>query len=199
MPNLSSELLCENLRAQGYVIVDDALPPAMAAALQQTSKEQLERNAHAAGVGRERNHVVDPTIRGDHICWLAGQQPASAQYLETMEQQRRALNQSLFLGLVSYEAHYACYPAGALYRRHLDAFKGSPNRILSTVYYVNSDWSAQCGGELLLYSADGAFVLERIQPQFNRMVVFLSREFPHEVLPATRPRFSIAGWFRGSP
>jgi len=28
------------------------------------------------------------------------------------------------------------------------------------------------------------------------LVVFLSEEFPHEVLKAKRSRFSVAGWFR---
>lgn len=27
-------------------------------------------------------------------------------------------------------------------------------------------------------------------------MLFLSEEFPHEVLPASRERYSIAGWFR---
>jgi len=30
----------------------------------------------------------------------------------------------------------------------------------------------------------------------NRLVIFLSEEFPHEVLPANTHRYSIAGWFR---
>ncbi len=28
------------------------------------------------------------------------------------------------------------------------------------------------------------------------MMVFLSEELPHEVLPAIRDRYQIAGWFR---
>jgi SM-20-related protein len=28
------------------------------------------------------------------------------------------------------------------------------------------------------------------------LVVFLSEEFPHEVLPTATDRYSIAGWFR---
>jgi SM-20-related protein len=28
------------------------------------------------------------------------------------------------------------------------------------------------------------------------VVIFLSERIPHEVLPATRDRYSIAGWFR---
>jgi SM-20-related protein len=34
------------------------------------------------------------------------------------------------------------------------------------------------------------------QPQGGTLAVFLSEEFPHEVLAANRTRYSIAGWFR---
>ena len=37
---------------------------------------------------------------------------------------------------------------------------------------------------------------QTVTPQNNRMVVVLSDTFPHEVLPAVRDRYSIAGWFR---
>jgi SM-20-related protein len=33
-------------------------------------------------------------------------------------------------------------------------------------------------------------------PTYGTLVVFLSDEFPHEVLKAHRDRYSIAGWFR---
>jgi SM-20-related protein len=36
----------------------------------------------------------------------------------------------------------------------------------------------------------------KVLPSFGTIVVFLSEEFPHEVLPAKRDRYSIAGWFR---
>ena len=48
----------------------------------------------------------------------------------------------------------------------------------------------------LLYEPEGGRVLERVCPAAGTMVIFLSEEFPHEVLPATQDRYSIAGWFR---
>ena len=36
----------------------------------------------------------------------------------------------------------------------------------------------------------------RVMPRMGKLAVFLSEEFPHEVLPARRDRYSIAGWFR---
>ncbi len=35
-----------------------------------------------------------------------------------------------------------------------------------------------------------------IPPKSGRLFVFLSEQFPHEVLPTNTERFSIAGWFR---
>ena len=30
----------------------------------------------------------------------------------------------------------------------------------------------------------------------NKLIVFLSDIFPHEVLPSNKKRYAIAGWFR---
>jgi len=87
------------------------------------------------------------------------------------------------------------YGVGAHYDRHLDTLRGPKNRLLSTVVYLHDEWSLADGGELLLYGAGGAIV--RILPKPGLMVLFLSEEFPHEVLAASKPRHSIAGWFRG--
>jgi SM-20-related protein len=35
-----------------------------------------------------------------------------------------------------------------------------------------------------------------VYPSGGKLVLFLSADFDHEVLPATRDRFSIACWFR---
>jgi len=35
-----------------------------------------------------------------------------------------------------------------------------------------------------------------IYPRDGRLVLFLSADFEHEVLPAARERLSVAGWFR---
>ncbi len=50
---------------------------------------------------------------------------------------------------------------------------------------------------LVLYRGDEPGAIERILPSPGLMVLFLSEDFPHEVLPATRSRHSIAGWFSG--
>ena len=81
-------------------------------------------------------------------------------------------------------------------KRHVDAFKGQGNRVLSLVGYLNEDWLEENGGELVIYNSSDDVEGTKVLPKKNTLVVFLSEQFPHEVLPATRTRHSIAGWFR---
>ena len=60
---------------------------------------------------------------------------------------------------------------------------------------MNDNWDENDGGELVIYDEDNNF-LKKVIPQANTLVIFLSDKFPHEVLPAKKRRFSIAGWFR---
>ncbi len=149
-----------------------------------------------AGIGREFDHRVNRFVRGDRVAWVGGGDPATTAYLEWIDALRLALNRRLFLGLFDYECHYACYPVGAFYRRHLDAFRGTVNRVVSTTLYLNPDWSPDDGGQLALYRARARKPCAVVEPRLGTMVLFLSNEFPHEVLPARRIRYSMTGWFR---
>ena len=77
-----------------------------------------------------------------------------------------------------------------------EPFKGESNRILSLVVYLNPDWTADDQGELVLYRDEDDSQGIKVTPTFGTVVAFLSEEFPHEVLPANRDRYSIAGWYR---
>ena len=48
----------------------------------------------------------------------------------------------------------------------------------------------------MIYAEDGESELEQVRPEYGKLVIFLSEVFPHEVRPAQRERYSIAGWFR---
>jgi SM-20-related protein len=152
-----------------------------------------------AGTGRGKDRKRDGLVRGDVIRWLDDGQAADHLYLTLMEGLRVALNQRLCLGLFSYEGHYAIYATGGRYERHLDSMAGQTNRLLSTVVYLDGAWALADGGELVLHGAADQPPIARILPQPGLMVLFLSEEFPHEVLAASRPRHSIAGWFSGRP
>jgi SM-20-related protein len=110
---------------------------------------------------------------------------------------RLELNQELMAGLVDFEGHFARYPAGAGYSRHVDQLSGSDVRVLSAVLYLNDEWSDEDGGQLRLHLGDGGS--RDVTPLGGRLVVFRSEQFEHEVLPARRERLSFTGWFRRRP
>jgi len=151
-----------------------------------------------AGVGRGASFRVAPELRDDRVCWI---DPAAATrrqtaWLARMEALRRALNRRLLLGLFGFETHLACYPPGARYRTHRDRFADAAHRTVSVLLYLNEGWSAEHGGALRLYheAADSPPWTE-VAPVGGTLVAFRSAEFPHEVLPAARERWSAVGWF----
>ena len=151
-----------------------------------------------AAVGRGAKRAVDAAIRGDSILWLQpGQSVACDSYLLIMEKVRLALNLEFFLGLDSYESHFAHYAPGAAYQKHVDRFRDDDLRTISVVIYLNPGWPVEQGGALRLHPLDAP--TSDVSPLGGRLVVFLSADMPHEVLPATHERLSLAGWFRRRP
>lgn len=184
--------LMDALADQGWYVWDDFIPPQQVEALRECIPERWKRSK----IGRNQDAQRALDIRSDKIQWLdlALGQPIQ-DYLERMEYLRREVNRHFFLGLFEYEAHFAKYEAGDFYRKHLDAFHGNENRKLTTVFYLNENWIAADGGELKIYDLQDNWV-ETVAPIAGRLVVFLSEQFPHEVLQAHADRVSIAGWFR---
>lgn len=150
-----------------------------------------------AAIGRAGSRQLESAIRGDRTAWLAAddQEPAVCALLRSLDDVRIALNQALLLNLAEFEAHFAHYAPGARYARHRDAFRDDAARVVSAVIYLNEDWRGESdGGALRVHLADGTW--RDIEPRGGRAAFFLSAEFDHEVLPATRDRFSVAAWFR---
>lgn len=149
-----------------------------------------------AGIGRGDIHQFDASVRRDQIKWLDGSTQAQRTYLHQMAELQYELNRALFLGLFEYECHFAVYKAGDFYKKHLDSFRGRANRMVTTVLYLNPDWHKSWGGELVIYNEDSSQVLAQVTPEIGKLMVFMSEQIPHEVLPTQHPRVSIAGWFR---
>ncbi|WP_438280449.1 2OG-Fe(II) oxygenase [Pseudomonas alabamensis] len=148
-----------------------------------------------AGVGRGSAQGVREGIRGDQIQWIEpGQSAVCDQYLDVMDHLRQALNQHLYLGLEEYECHFALYPPGAFYKQHLDRFLDDDRRMVTAVLYLNQDWQPAQGGQLRMVLPGGGE--HDVFPTAGCLVVFMSDAIPHEVLPATRDRLSLTGWFR---
>ncbi|GLQ29663.1 2OG-Fe(II) oxygenase [Litoribrevibacter albus] len=188
--------IAEDIEQRGFSINPVALPPYLNEALLARVHEMGEEKFSGAGIGRGEDYVQSEFVRTDEICWINGESLAGKLWLEWTGKLQHYLNRRLFLGLFSFESHFAHYGTGDYYKRHLDAFKGEANRVLSVVTYLNSGWTAEDGGELVLYQDEQDREGIKVTPLNGTVVVFLSEEFPHEVLPASRDRYSIAGWYR---
>ncbi len=197
--------LADGLRSSDAVRVLGAFPPARIAALHaEAERAHAEGCFAAARVGHAPNATI--AVRGDELCWLGASPhpqereglvaPASAALLHELDALRVELDRALLLGVRSLEAQYARYAPGTHYPRHLDRFSDDASsergRVLSLVIYLNADWDAADGGMLRLYDGEGG--AHDVPPQGGDLVAFLSDRVEHEVLPATRPRWSIAAW-----
>lgn len=161
---------------------------------QELQYHRRSHHLHAAHVGKNQQRVRVKAIRGDSILWLNGDSAAQRSFLDEMEQLRQLLNQQLFLGLVELEAHFAHYPPGAGYQKHLDSFHNDNLRRISIVTYLNPAWLEEDGGELLIYKDDE--LIAKVPPNSSTLACFVSEEIPHQVAISRRSRASIAGWFR---
>ncbi len=191
--------LVTDLASQGWTVLPDFLRTDAVAALRDEAENLWAAGRfREAGVGRAAGYAVREDLRGDRIFWLDGDGAPQAQgrFRPEIERLRLDLNRELFLGLVSFEGHYAVYPPGARYEAHRDRFGTSDERAISCTLYLNSGWTARHGGELRLHAAGRHL---DIQPRGGTLVLFRSDTVLHEVLPATRPRFSLTGWLRRRP
>lgn len=189
-------LIAKDLELQGYSIRTCALPEILRDALTEHALSLAADNYEPAGIGRGEKFLHSDLVRTDEICWITDESNAGMHWLSWTTGLQAFLNRKLFLGLFSFESHFAHYAKGQYYKRHVDAFKGEANRVLSLVVYLNPDWTPDDGGELVLYKDEFDQNGIRVSPLLGTIVTFLSDEFPHEVLPAKRDRHSIAGWFR---
>lgn len=160
---------------------------------------QIEENQlRQAGIGSLSQFEVNKKVRGDEIQWLKRGEtdPAIVSFYRFADDLIRDLNRELFLSLSDGEFHFAHYPPGTFYHRHLDQFKGRNNRQISLVLYMNDDWKPGDGGELKIFTDHGD---EVIAPIGNRLALFRSDTIEHEVLETTTSRKSLTGWLLNQP
>ena len=189
------EKIIDALSSVGWVVIDDFLEATLCQNLQsQCDATWQSGRMSQAGIGRANALSVQKNIRGDHIQWLEmGDGAASDAYLMRMNALRERLNETLFLGLESSEHHFAVYPSGSFYQRHLDRFKDDDRRTISSVFYLNATWQESDAGQLRI---DSQGQQHDIAPLANRLVLFVSAEIWHEVLPTNAIRKSLTGWFK---
>ncbi|TAL61652.1 MAG: 2OG-Fe(II) oxygenase [Legionella sp.] len=194
---IQAQLLTDQLCTQGYHIIEDFLAPKDYQALRTHIQELAQQGQlRSAKIGQKLAAHRNDAIRTDSISWLDENSPNSTiqLYLKKITELAKTLNQSLFLNLSEFETHFAAYQPGSYYKKHVDQFANNKDRKISFVYYLNSDWQEDFGGQLKLYDADDQ-LLTQVLPQPNRFICFKS-ELPHEVCLTQQSRYSIAGWLK---
>ena len=189
--------IAEDLYRQGWSITGQLVPETLAWALIAEATALWDDGAfQRAGIGRADAQQLRPEIRGDRIHWLDPFTVGDAQreYLRLLGSLQSALNRTLFLGLFHFEGHFALYPPGTFYRRHLDVFRDAPERTVTCILYLNPQWQPGHGGELRIFLENGTTM--DVAPRMGTLVVFLSHELEHEVLETMCERMSVTGWFK---
>ncbi|MDO4450752.1 MAG: 2OG-Fe(II) oxygenase [Moraxella sp.] len=171
----------------GTMVLDDVFDSESLTALQNESGFIGYKEAKLTHGERET------TIRGDSIRWIDESCPVGVNYLGAIDELGRYFNATLYAGIRSSEAHYACYPAGFGYKWHSDNPKGRDERVISAVFYLNDNWTADDGGQITVVDKTDNTV--QLMPQLNRLVIFDSNLL-HQVEITNRQRFSIATWLR---
>lgn len=193
--------IAEGIYSQSYVVIDDFVDEIFRKALFDEQTDFLEKGKfRKAAIGTGEQKQIRPEIRSDEVLWMEADNLSllQSEYWNRVEQIKQMLNRRCYLGLKSFEGHFARYPIGSFYKRHLDQFHQVPYREVTVILYVNDTWSEEDEGALRMYipQEDGSEKIEDYLPLPGRLVVFLSGEIPHEVLPTKKERNSITGWLK---
>ncbi len=188
---MSLNKLIDSLSTQGWYVWDDFLNPSEMQAIKSCIPDSLQD----ARIGHRDSLQGNKAIPGDQTIWLEPDMGAPiVEYLTKMDTIRQELNCQCYMGLRDFETHFCRYPNGAFYKKHIDNFQGLGKRKVTTVVYMNEAWKTGDGGELVVYDQQDNQLFQ-LEPLAGRMIVFMSEEFPHEVLPTQQKRESLAGWF----
>ncbi|WP_394346645.1 2OG-Fe(II) oxygenase [Robertkochia marina] len=196
------ERIIEDLSVQRYSIVENFFNPDEVALLRSTLLARYEEDQfRKSAIGDHFNELIRSGIRGDFIHWIQESEtgPAERLFLSRIQELITYLNRTCFMGIAEREFHYAVYPKGTFYVRHLDTFRNDDRRKLSVVCYLNDEhWNSENGGELTLYlPKDEREEVLDILPMPGRMVIFESQVLEHEVKPVKLgERLSITGWLK---
>jgi SM-20-related protein len=195
------EKIISGILEDQYCIVEDFFTPEEVQLLRNTLLEKYdEDNFKKAAIGNRLNETIEKEVRGDFILWINEKEAVGTEniFLDKIDSLVTYLNKTCFLGILHKEFHYAVYPEGTFYKRHLDTFQNDDRRKLSLVCYLNDeDWKPENGGELVIYKEEnGVEISKKIYPFPGRVVIFESQILEHEVKPVKTTRLSITGWLK---
>jgi len=207
------------LRTSSYAVVEGYLNPAQVQLIKNdVDALRTEGRFKVAGVGDAADNRLDDDVRRCEQCFLyptmkhggGGHAEGRTLLYEVLDGVRDSLQvgTSTQLDSLLTEGLYAAYPQGGFYRRHVDAFPGTPQEIRAFSYllYFNEGWTAADGGQLRLHTDGGgeqrppnarpSYV--DVEPKAGTLAIFRS-DLPHEVLDTAAPRLAVAGWFNTPP
>ena len=195
------ENIISQVVARNYAIVDNFFENELLNALLDQINVLYRNDAlKKAAIGKHFDEHVKIEIRGDYIQWINEKKAMGVEekFFQQINQFIDYLNRTCFMGILDKEFHYAVYPEGRFYIRHLDTFKEDHSRKLSLVLYLNKTWTSDNGGELIIYTQnDEKEEAVPIVPEFGRLVIFESSVLEHEVKPVKKgQRMSITGWLK---
>lgn len=192
------ETIISDLINQKYSVVDDFFSSEEVVLLRESLLAKYEADKFKkSAIGNRVNEEIDKTVRGDFILWMDEKNANETEniFFNKINELVGYLNKTCFLGILYKEFHYAVYPKGTFYKRHLDTFQNDDRRKLSIVCYLNeNNWLVENGGELTIYTENNEL---DILPLPGRVVIFESQILEHEVkVVKESERLSITGWLK---
>jgi len=196
------ESIIEDLLQRKYSVIDNFFSAEEVEVLRNGLLAKYEEDQFKkSAIGNKTNELVEKEIRGDFILWLNEAEAGTAEnvFFNRVNNLVDYLNRTCFMGILHKEFHYAVYPEGTFYKRHLDTFQNDGRRKLSVVCYLNDEtWLEENGGELTIYvDENGEEKAVDLYPFPGRVVIFESQELEHEVQRMKHSkRLSITGWLK---
>jgi SM-20-related protein len=199
--NLSSlERMFEDLAQNGWAVSSQVFDPAFCQMLaRECQKQHADGQFTKASIGRGVSKATHAEIRGDFTRWMTedSTNPLEQDFLRALHDISQSLNQFFFLGLKRFETHFALYPPGAGYDKHVDNHRGTGARKITFILYLNENWQKDHGGALSVFDPnDENHQIAQVEPRLGNFVLFRSDLFPHQVEKSFQPRLSLTGWFR---
>jgi SM-20-related protein len=193
------ERIISDILEQGFSICDNFLESQLVDLLRLELKSLYKQDElKKAAIGNRVNKSIRKNIRGDYIQWIDELKANSVEksFFDRINDFKEYLNTTCFMGLLHQEFHYAVYPIGTFYQKHVDTFQNDDRRKLSMVCYLNDhSWKTSNGGELVLYPENLPEII--VHPMPGRVVIFESQQLEHEVkVVKNDERLSITGWLK---
>lgn len=188
----------DQLAQQDYVIIDEFLSKnVLESVLTYFEKLIVKDSFKKAAIGKTGSEKIIEEVRGDYTYWLKSGVDPIPDLFKVLTETKGLINRLCYLSLADFEFHFAHYPKGSFYKKHLDQFSGRNNRMISMIIYLNEGWVEGDGGELQIYPENQP--IQKIAPLMNRCVMFRSDTLLHEVLKANKSRKSVTGWMLYQP